>query len=367
MVEQKLLELIERYLNGELNSEELARFELLRQENTDLNERIQTHKQFTDTIKHYGERIELEKRLNAFHQEIDVHALKEELTVHPMWIVKLWRNHHSKISVAASIAIFTVLMTLIVSGYFNNRETNYVQLKGQVAQIQKAVNGLKTHNSISHSNNILKTSNFRGTGFAISSNGYIVTNYHVINNADSVYVENANGKSYHTKVIYTEPETDIAILSVDDTAFKNLGNVPYNIKKGESNIAENVYTLGYPREAIVFNSGYLSATTGFTNDNALDSTSYQVSLQVNPGNSGGPLIDSRGNLIGVISAKATRMEGAHFAIKSSYLLKAIHDIPSDSLNKPLNINSRNTLAGLNKEQQVNKLKDFVFMVKVFKQ
>ena len=58
MVEHKLLELIERYLNGELNSEELARFELLRQENTDLNERIQAHKQFTDTIKQYGEKLD---------------------------------------------------------------------------------------------------------------------------------------------------------------------------------------------------------------------------------------------------------------------------------------------------------------------
>jgi S1-C subfamily serine protease len=361
MAEQKLIELIERYLNGELSEDELIRFELLRMENADVNNRIEEHQQFTALIKQYGERLELEKRLNEIHDEIDVHALTEELMVHPSWIVNLWRHHHSKISVAASIFIFAVLCTLIFTGYLNNRETNYLKLARDFNVLRSKVDKLQPHNAA----RISKPSNFGGTGFAISSNGYIVTNYHVIYKADSVYVENANGKSFKAKVFYTEPNSDIAILQVTDTAFINLGTLPYTIKKSDSDIGENVYTLGYPRDAMVFGTGFLTANTGFTDDKSSDSTTYQVSLPVNPGNSGGPLIDSRGNLIGIINAKETKVEGAHFAIKSSYLLKAIQDIPSDSLKKPLNVYSKNILAGLSKVQQVKKLQNFVFMVKVY--
>ena len=68
-----------------------------------------------------------------FHDEIDVHTLKEELMIHPSWIVQLWRSHHSKISVAASIAIFAVLCTMFATGYLNNRESNFAHLSGVVA------------------------------------------------------------------------------------------------------------------------------------------------------------------------------------------------------------------------------------------
>ncbi len=129
MSENELLEAIERYVNGEMTVTERTRFEILRNENADINSRVAEHKHFTGLIKQYGERLELEKRLNAIHDEIDVHALEDELMIHPSWIVNLWRNHHSKISVAASIAIFAVLCTMFFTGYLGNREVNYRQLK----------------------------------------------------------------------------------------------------------------------------------------------------------------------------------------------------------------------------------------------
>ena len=369
MVERKLLELIERYLEGELSGEELARFELLRGENDEINAYISEHKQLTDIIKQYGERLQLEERLNAIHEEIDIHALKEELATQPSWIIKFWRNHHSKISVAASIAIFAVLFTLFFTGYLTNRETNYLYLKAKMDGLEKKVNVLN-HNSISHKPiKINNPGKFRGTGFAISSNGYIVTDYHVVNNADSVYVENTDGKSFKTKTVWLDPTTDVAILEIIDSSFTKLAALPYNIKKSESDIGENVFTLGYPRDAMVFGAGYLTASTGVTNAKTTDSTTYQVSIPVNPGNSGGPLIDSKGNVIGIINAKETHVEGANFAIKSGYLLKTLQDIPVDSLKRPLrlNSNSKNTLASLSKVQQIKKLQNFVFMVKVYNQ
>jgi serine protease Do len=284
--------------------------------------------------------------------------------IHPSFIVQLWRNHHSKISVAASIAIFAVLCTMFATGYLNNRETNYAHLSGVVAHLQ-----VKTDNINKQLTN-LKTpkkapenpGNFRGTGFAISTNGYIVTDYHVIKDADSVHVQSIDGKSYHAKLIYTEPGTDIAVLQIDDPAFKMFGAIPYAFKKAETDIGENVFTIGYPRDAMVLGPGFLTASTGFKGD----TTQYQVSTPVDFGNSGGPLLDSRGNVIGIINAKETNIEGAAFAVKTSYLLKAIQDIP-DSLKGTLVINSKNTLAGLGRVQQIKKLQPYVFMVKVYNQ
>jgi serine protease Do len=363
MSDNQHLEQIERYLNGEMSKDERARFEIQRNEDADLNKKVAEHKHFVNLIKQYGERLELEKRLNALHNEIDVNALEEELMIHPSWIVNMWRNHHSKISVAASIAIFTVLCTLFFTGYLNNKELNYVKLKGEVDKIKKTTNDLNSQvNGLKHSGKSSTPANFRGTGFAISSNGYIVTDYHVVKDADSVYVQGVDGKSYRTKVIYSEPGADIAVLQITDPSFKTFGAIPYAFKKVDTDIGENVFTIGYPRDAMVLGPGFLTASTGFRGD----TTQYQVSTPVDFGNSGGPLLDSKGNVIGIINAKETHVEGAAFAVKSSYLLKTIQDIP-DSLKGDLNMNSRNILAGLNRVQQIKKMQNYVFMVKVYNQ
>jgi serine protease Do len=364
MIDNQLLETIDRYLSGEMTKEERARFEVLRNEDASVNRKVTEHKHFTNLIKQYGERLELERRLNAIHEEIDVHTLTEELTIHPTWIVQLWRHHHSKISVAASIAIFAVLCTLFFTGYLNNREINYSKLRGEVAglrsktdQLNHKINNL---NGIKGDDNLAK---YRGTGFAITSNGYIVTDFHVVDGADSVYVQDADGKSYKTKVIYAEPATDIAVLEITDPSFKTFGALPYAFKKAETDIGENVFTIGYPRDAIVLGPGFLTASSGFKGD----TTQYQVSTPVDFGNSGGPLLDNKGNIIGIINAKQTHVEGAAFAVKSGYLLKAIQNIPDSLKGAALNINSKNTIAGLNRSQQVKKLQNYVFMVKVYNQ
>ena len=355
---QQLVEVIERYLNGEMTRDERARFELLRAENVDVNARVTEHKHFTGLIKQYGERLELEKRLNAIHDEIDVHALEEELMIHPSWIISLWRNHHSKISVAASIAIFAVLCTLFFTGYLSNRELNYLQLRDKIREVSRktdqlnnTVNRLKPNRSV-----VTNPGNFRGTGFAITASGLIATNYHVIDGEDSVYVQNSSGKLFKAKVVRSEPENDIAILKITDTSFRNLGQIPYTFKRAESDLAESVYTYGYSQDSPVYDDGKLTAPNGLNGD----SLNYQISIPVNPGNSGGPLMDSRGNVIGIVQAKQTQLEGVHFAVKASYLLNAI-----DSLDKKVTLNTKNSLVNLNTVQQVKRLKNYVFMVKVY--
>lgn len=361
----QLTETIERYLNGEMTKAERAQFEELRAKDADVNAKVAEHKHFTTLIKQYGERLELEQRLNAIHDEIDVHALEDELMIHPSWIVRTWRNHHSKISVAASIAIFAALCTLFFTGYLSNKQANYGRLVGEIDKLKTGQNKLQvTVNNLPLQHQaITNPGNFRGTGFAISSNGYIVTDNHVIHNADSVYVQAADGKSYRTKVIYTEPQNDIAILEITDPSFKPLGALPYTFKKAETDLGEGVFTIGYPRDNIVLGSGFLTSSTGYKGD----TTQYQISALLDYGHSGGPLLDSKGNIIGIVNGKQTRVEGAAFAVKTSYLLKAIKDIPADSLNKPINTSGKNVMAGLTRPQQIKKLENYVFMVRVYNQ
>ncbi|QEM09755.1 S1C family serine protease [Mucilaginibacter rubeus] len=362
MSDNQLTEFIERYFDGSMNAEERVQFELLRKNDAAVESKVTEHLQFIGLLKQYGERIELESRLNAIHSEIDVHALKEEVTIHPVWIVRMWRNHHSKISVAASVAIFGVLTILILTGKLNNDKSKYQQLSEKLNKVENAVAQIG-HGRTPVKPKVITPANFRGTGFALTSNGYLATDYHVIKNADSVYVQNASGESFHAKVIYTEPQYDLAILQINDPAFKNLGPIPYNLKRSEGDLGESLYTLGYPADNMVYGAGYLASSANYSND----STEYMISVPVNPGNSGGPLLDEKGNVIGVITARQTQVAGVFFAKKSTYLLKTIQNIPTDSLSKTLNLNTKNKLAGLSSTQQSKKVKNYVFMVKVYKQ
>jgi serine protease Do len=364
MSDNQLSELIERYLNGDMSHEEKLRFEAMCADPA-ISNKLTAHVEFNSMIRQYGERVELEKRLNAIHQEIDVHTLTEQLTERPSWIVQLWHNHHSKISVAASIAVFAILSTLYATGYFNKNTSNYTALRREVDGYKRTTEKLnQSTNALIHevkasSKRVLGQSKYGGTGFALTNNGYIVTNYHVVNGGDSIYVQNSAGESYHAKLIYTEPQYDIAILKIDDAAFKNLSAVPYNFKKTQSDLGEDVYTVGYPSDSIVLGKGYLSSASGYNGD----TLKYRVSIPVNPGNSGGPLLDNKGNVIGIISGKQTQMDGAAFAVKTNYLMQAIKNIPADSITRK--INNKNGLAGLSRTQQIKKLQNYVFMVKVY--
>jgi len=356
MSDQQLLEVIEKYLNGEMDPDERTKFELLRKENADIDSRIKEHLQFTGLLKQYAERVELENRLNAIHAEIDVHTLKENLMVHPSWVVQLWRHHHSKISVAATIALFVVVSIMFLTGSFNKNETNLVELKNTVNNQSKQIKALS--NDIKKNVHVDKY-NASGTGFAITSDGLVATNSHVVQGADSVFVQNVDGDSFKAEILYTE--NDITILKIIDSKFKGLGAIPYTFKRSESDLAENISTFGYPSGKPVYHNGVINAASGLNGD----SIHYQVSVPINFGNSGGPLWDSKGNIIGITDAKQGRIEGDHYAIKAKYLLDAIHNIPADSLDEKVSLNKKNALSGLSEDRKLKKEKNYVFMVKVY--
>jgi len=108
-------------------------------------------------------------------------------------------------------------------------------------------------------------------------------------------------------------------------------------------------------DEIKLTNGIVSSRTGFQGD----ASSYQISAPVQPGNSGGPLFDNSGNLIGIINAKHTGAENASYAIKSGYLTSLMELLPN--LPKP---QTANLLTGKSLSQQVELVKKFIYIIEV---
>jgi S1-C subfamily serine protease len=200
--------------------------------------------------------------------------------------------------------------------------------------------------------------NFRATGFLVDGNGYIITNAHVVQNAKNLIVENKKGDQFYANAVYANTVTDLAILKITDTSFKKVSGLPYTFPKSTAELAEPIFTLGYPREEVVYGEGYLSAKSGYYGD----TTSYQISISVNPGNSGGPVIDKDGEVIGIISSKETNADGVVFAIKSKNIYNALSEIKKEK-DIIIKLPTTNSLKDLNRVRQIKKLEDFVYKVK----
>ncbi len=362
--EIELIKKIEAYLFQELNEKERADFDHQRNINPILDSKVVEHLAFLKTIEAYGEKKKLQSQMDSIHQSLDINEIKHSVTETSSSIIIFWNKNKKNFAIAATVAIITTLATLLGTGQFSakNSNTNYSALKRDMENIKKSQNALIRGYDATPENNINSNQGkYGGSGFALTNNGYFVTNYHVVEGADSVYIQNNKGQSFKVNIIYIDPSYDIAILGIADTTFTNLPTLPYTFKKSVSDLGEEVYTIGYPRDEVVYGKGYLSSATGYNGD----STAYQVSIPVNPGNSGGPLLDNRGNIIGLIKGKQTQTDGAAFAIKSNYILQSIENIPQDSLKNKLNITKQNNIAGLSRTQQIKKMENFIFMIKVY--
>ncbi len=199
-----------------------------------------------------------------------------------------------------------------------------------------------------------------GSGFALKG-GYLVTNYHVVEDAAVINVKGIHGDfstSYLATIAATDRYNDLAIIKISDPDFSGFGSIPYSIKTTTSEVGENIFVLGYPLTAtmgdeIKYTTGVISSKTGFQGDVSL----YQISAPIQPGNSGGPLFDSKGNIIGIVSAKHNDAENVGYAIKSLYLRNL-----SESSNNTSILPSTNSISSLSRTEQIKSLKKYVFLI-----
>jgi len=170
-----------------------------------------------------------------------------------------------------------------------------------------------------------------GTGFSISSNGTIVTAFHIVERATKIEVKFPNKKWLPARLIRHSRSSDIAILQVDTTlsAFLDLRSTK-NLKPGDT-----VFTMGYPVVELLgteakYTDGKISSLTGIKGEDSL----MQITVPIQPGNSGGPLVTSDGYVVGLVTSTAavkyffaiteTLPQNINWAVKADYITPMLH-------------------------------------------
>lgn len=363
-----LLDAVERYIRGEMNPEERLQFENLRQSNSELDQLVVEHTLFLQQMDQFGQRKNFKTALNEVHTSLTEQGKIDSMKMTgKAKVVYLWKRYKRVAAIAATIAGVTALTVSAIVSAFSPKIEN-----GKVTELVNKVNVLdektKQLEQINRQNNAEKKNNrpiintpvrFNGTGFMIDAKGYLATNAHVVKNSKNIYIQNNKGDQYKVQVVKMDLAKDIAILKIEDSEFKPQGYLPYGVRKSSTDIAEHLFTLGFPRNEIVYGEGYLSARTG--NDG--DTLSCQITVAANPGNSGGPVFNQNGEVIGILSTKGIQTEGAVFAIQSKYIYQVLDDLKKDTAYKAVKISTNSSIKGIKTQQQVIKIQDYVFMVK----
>ena len=178
-----------------------------------------------------------------------------------------------------------------------------------------------------------------GSGFVLTKDGYIVTNYHVVKDADTVKVTMYNGDTYDAKYIGGDEDYDIAVIKVEaaDLQPVTLGN------SDNLNVGDHVLAVGNPLGELTFSmsGGMVSCVNRAINVDGTPFNMIQTDASINPGHSGGPLFNQYGEVVGIVSAKyssysSESVEGLGFAIPINDVIAMIQDIMTNGYvtNKP---------------------------------
>jgi S1-C subfamily serine protease len=364
MDELLLIETVERYVKGEMTPQERSFFEEVRKKTPEVDQMVVEHTFFLHGLEQYSDLKSFKHSLADIETKLmEDGVIKEPSLTGKAKLVQLWSKYKRSMSVAASIAAFISILTAGLNIAYNNqsKQEDITRLKRELQQdIKKEVGKtIGSTPSVKPKPVITEHAKFGGTGFLIDGKGYLVTNYHVISSMKNIYVGNGKGDNYYAEVVYTDNASDLAILKITDTAYKTITNLPYSIKRANSDLGDQFFTLGFPRNEIVYGEGYVSAKSG----NEGDSLAYQLTVSANPGNSGGPVINKNGEIIGIITAKDSKADGVVYATKSRNIFKMLDQLKKADTTAPsIKTPTGNGLKGIERTQQVKKMEEFVFMV-----
>ena len=179
-----------------------------------------------------------------------------------------------------------------------------------------------------------------GSGFVLTEDGYIVTNYHVVKDAHTVEVTMYDGTEYDARYVGGDEDYDIAVIKVDASGLPavTLGD------SSKLNVGDRVLAIGNPLGELTFSmsGGMVSSVNRAINVDGTPFNMIQTDTSINPGNSGGPLLNSYGEVVGIVSAKYSStssqetVEGLGFAIPINDVISMVKDIMTNGYitNKP---------------------------------
>ena len=356
-------ELAEAYIAGSLSPEEV----------NELNNRLAADVEFTNE---FNEAINLINSINGSGKQKrfrtmlrDIHE-KQTLSNQPktkriVLPAHFWRTA----AVAAGVAILTSTVTIWSINYsLKNSESKYNTISRKVGAIEKVqaqqqaqqnklIEIINTKNKPTPPPSDVK---YTGTGFALTNDGYFVTAYHVISDGDSVYIQNHDGDYFKAFVVNFNADADVAILKIEKKNFHfGKGELPYTFSGSKAGLGSGIFTLGYPKDEVVYSEGYISAKNGFQGN----TLQYTLELPAGHGQSGSPVIDGNGNILGLLTAVGSQNEANTYAVSSKALLELLHTIPNAA---SLHLPKSNKLGRMSREQQIEKMEAYTFSVKVYK-
>lgn len=207
-----------------------------------------------------------------------------------------------------------------------NYSTQTSDVKKAIKVAYDAVVEISTSISRTDIFNETYTSDYAGSGVIVSSDGYIVTNNHVVvNEKAKLTVKLSNGKSYEAKIIGTDPKTDLALLKIEakDLTFAKFSD------SDKAEIGDNVIVIGNPLgKGTSVTTGIISVKDKMVTVGDEVQDLIQTNAAVNQGNSGGGLFNIGGELIGIINSKSSGngIEGMGYAIPSNVTVSVIDEL-----------------------------------------
>lgn len=363
MQDTTLLDAVERYIRGEMPPEEKALFEHLRNTNPEVDQLVVEHSLFLDKFTQYGVTSRFKNQLKEIHNQFVREGGAAEQR--PAIVVTLWKKYKRTVFVAASIAGITAL---VISGLVSLlspkvKPSQLEYLSGQIAAQGYKLN--KLDNKVNSTETPAPSFSRGGTGFLIDGKGYLITAAHIFKNATQVEVQNTLGE-YHARIIQVDHQADLALLKIEDTTYHAFASLPYGISKTGADMGEDVFTLGYPRPEIVYGKGYMSANTGYQGD----TTNFQLTIAANPGNSGTPVLNNDGEVVGMVSSTQQNAQGMVFAVRSRNIFQALDAMRADSALQTtdstlshLKIPTNSFIKGMERKTQLKRLEDYIFIVK----
>ena len=369
MEDKELLETIENYLTGAMSVQERIQFEALRKSTPEIDQMVVEHKLFLDHMQSYANRRSFAKLTSqTFNKLMAAGEWMTDDTINTKAkVIQVWNKYKRVTAIAASvggfIALTTTILVMSLSPSLNGNQL--LQLSNDIEVIKKKqqvqghlINEVKS--KVPENAKIISG----GSGFLVDTKGFIITNTHVLK-GNSAIVINSRGQELHADIIYSDFSSDLALLKIDDEDFKAPKNIPFVIRKKMSDLGEEIFTLGYPRNDndIVYGKGYLSAQTGYNGD----SNSYQIQISVNPGSSGAPLFNDKGEIIGIINTRQKQAEGVAFAVKANKIFDLIESVNEKENKKADKIKlSKNNTANLsNRKSQLSNLKNYIYSIRSY--
>lgn len=356
--ENHIWNLAEAYLNGTLTPVQQQELQQRLEADAAYAASFQEYINIISSLQGSGRQKRFATLLKDIRQQ---HTATDAPATHKVRSIPLRSHYLRTAAIAAGIALFTSLTTFWMVRHSEKRvASQYSALRRDMANINRS-NQIIQQKINDNTRALTPTAEvrFTGTGFAVTNDGYLVTNYHVTEGADSIYIQNSDGDYYKAFVVSFDQQADIALLKVEDNGFRfGKGEVPYAFAKGKQGLGSKVFTLGYPQDDIVYSEGYISARNGYQGD----SMQYRLELPASYGQSGAPVLDEKGNVIAMVTAKGSS-EGNTYAVSSKAVLELLQTLPKAAA---VNLPKTNRLGGMSRSQQIQKLQDYTCAVKVYK-